>query len=129
MRDDGASRPTVDDTVCVQEDGMLDDTRARGVEVLREAAKDAAYRSLEIRGVLALYVVLLAVYAPSTPPVHLAGASVAMLAGLWLWAEQLGRRLGDVLVARARGLSHEQAVALVDRRTVSVTMVIERFRD
>ncbi len=108
---------------------MLDETGTRGVDALREAAKDAAYRCVEIRCVLALYVVLLVVYAPSTPPVHLAAASVAMVAGLWLWAEHLARRLAGVLEAHARSLTPEQAVALVDRRTVSVTMLVERFGD
>lgn len=106
---------------------MLQNTTTTGVDVLREAAKDAAYRSLEVRCVLALYVVLVVLYAGSTPVLHLAIASVAMLAGLWVWAEVLGRRLGDVLVAHARGVSHEQAAALVDRRNVSVTMVLEQF--
>ncbi len=81
---------------------MLDETAARGVDALREAAKDAAYRCVEVRCVLALYVGLLVFYAPSTPPAHLAAASVAMVAGLWLWAEHLARRLADVLVAHAR---------------------------
>lgn len=117
----------VDDTPWVQEDVMTDNTARRGVDVLREAAKDAAYRSLEVRGVLALYIAMVVFYARSTPTAHLAMASVAVVAGLWVWAEALGRRLGDVLVAHARGVSHEQAAALVERRNVSVTRVIEQF--
>lgn len=108
---------------------MLDDTGTTGMDVLREVAKDAAYRSLEVRCVLALSVGAVVIHAPSTPALQLMVVSVAMIVALWVWAERLGRRLGDVLVSHARGLSHDQAVALVDRRNVSVTTVIERFAD
>lgn len=95
----------------------------------RGGRKRVGHRWQQVRCVLALYVGLLVFYAQSSPPVHLVVASVAMVAGLWLWSEHLGRRLGEVLVAHARSLSHEQAVALVDRRAVSVTRVLERFGD